>query len=247
MKKFFILTSILLVFLVTGCSDDSSSDSSDDSSSDSGIDLTDPVTLKSLEGTYNIEFFYVDAKVERLTTDCSMVATYIGAEAKKCNKPDTDGVKHKGQATIKVNDNGSVKVISKVQINGGVFDTSSIIQSVASDKTYNFTEFPTVPSSAISKTTINAAAGNDIKGTYGRSAKTLVDETKSDKNTFNFTVAEDGIVVSRVTDKTVMPADTVIRMKKTSNDVIELNPNIPYDTPVINNFSQDIKYELKNN
>ena len=29
-------------------------------------------------------------------------------------------------------------------------------------------------SSAISKTTINAAAGNDIKGTYGRSAKTLV-------------------------------------------------------------------------
>ena len=34
MKKFFILTSILLVFLVTGCSDDSSSDS--------GIDLTDP-------------------------------------------------------------------------------------------------------------------------------------------------------------------------------------------------------------
>ncbi len=177
----------------------------------------------------------------------SMVATYIGAEAKKCNKPDTDGVKHKGQATIKVNDNGSVKVISKVQINGGVFDTSSIIQSVASDKTYNFTEFPTVPSSAISKTTINAAAGNDIKGTYGRSAKTLVDETKSDKNTFNFTVAEDGIVVSRVTDKTVMPADTVIRMKKTSNDVIELDPNTPYDTPVINNFSQDIKYELKNN
>ena len=89
MKKVFILTSILLVFLVTGCSDDSSSDSglvtgcSDDSSSDSGIDLTDPVTLKSLEGTYNIEFFYVDAKVETLTTDCSMVATYIGAEAKK--------------------------------------------------------------------------------------------------------------------------------------------------------------------
>lgn len=261
MKKVFILTSILLVFLVTGCSDDSSSDSgivdeftpnvplgcSDDSSSDSCIDLTDPVTLKSLEGTYNIEFFYVDAKVETLTTDCSMVATYIGAEAKKCNKPDTDGVKHKGQATIKVNDNGSVKVISKVQINGGVFDTSSIIQSVASDKTYNFTEFPTVPSSAISKTTINAAAGNDIKGTYGRSAKTLVDETKSDKNTFNFTVAEDGIVVSRVTDKTVMPADTVIRMKKTSNDVIELDPNTPYDTPVIDNFSQDIKYKLKNN
>ena len=64
---------------------------------------------------------------------------------------------------------------------------------------------------------------------------------------FNFTVAEDGIVVSRVTDKTVMPADTVIRMKKTSNDVIELDPNTPYDTPVINNFSQDIKYELKNN
>ena len=173
--------------------------------------------------------------------------SYIGAEATKCRKPDTDGVKHKGQATIKVNDNGSVKVISKVQINGGVFDTSSLIQSVASDKTYNFTEFPTVPSSAISKTTINAAAGNDIKGTYGRSAKTLVDETKSDKNTFNFTVAEDGIVVSRVTDKTVMPADTVIRMKKTSNDVIELDPNTPYDTPVINNFSQDIKYELKNN
>ena len=44
-----------------------------------------------------------------------------------------------------------------------------------------------------------------------------------------------------------MPADTVIRMKKTRNDVIELDPNKPYDTPVINNFSKDIKYELKNN
>lgn len=44
-----------------------------------------------------------------------------------------------------------------------------------------------------------------------------------------------------------MPANTIIRMKKVSNTVIEFNPNEKYDNPEITNFNTNITYELQNN
>ena len=45
-----------------------------------------------------------------------------------------------------------------------------------------------------------------------------------------------------------MPANTIIRMKKVSNDVIVLDPNVSYSQPQIDNFNAEAgRYTIKNN
>lgn len=236
MKKslLLILASLFAIFALAGCAEE---------------ELIQPTlsNVSSLNGTYDIEFFYVNAVIAALTTDCSKVEEYASGET-QCRDNATDSVQHYGQATITVNPDGSVKVFSKIQINGGVFDQTegvgSLINRVAADKRYNFTEYKTIPASAVNDSTVASA----VTGTYGRSADKLVEETKSVNNTFTFTVEPDGTVVNVLTDVTVMPAKTIVRMKKVSNDVIALDPNTAYETPVIDNFDAEAgRYEIKNN
>lgn len=240
MKKslLLILASLFAIFALAGCAEEEN-------------DLIQPTlpNVSSLNGTYDIEFFYVNAGIAALTTDCSKVEEYASGET-QCRDNATDSVQHYGQATITVNPDGSVKVFSKIQINGGVFDqTEGLINKVAADKRYNFTEYKTIPASAINETAVNdSTAASAVTGTYGRSADKLVEETKSVNNTFTFTVEPDGTVVNVLTDVTVMLAKTIVRMKKVSNDVIALDPNTAYETPVIDNFDAEAgRYEIKNN
>lgn len=239
MKKslLLILASLFAIFALAGCAEEEA--------------LIQPTlsNVSSLNGTYDIEFFYVNAVIAALTTDCSKVEEYASGET-QCRDNATDSVQHYGQATITVNPDGSVKVFSKIQINGGVFDqTEGLINQVAADKRYNFTEYKTIPASAINETAVNdSTEASAVTGTYGRSADKLVEETKSVNNTFTFTVEPDGTVVNVLTDVTVMPANTIVRMKKVSNDVIALDPNTAYETPVIDNFDAEAgRYEIKNN
>lgn len=243
MKKslLLILASLFAIFALAGCAEEEKNDTP-------AVIQPTLSNVSSLNGTYDIEFFYVNAVIAALTTDCSKVGEYAPGET-KCADNDNDSVKHYGQATITVNPNGSVKVFSKIQINGGVFDqtegTGSLINMFAADKRYNFTEYTTIPASAITSTAVN---DKTVTGTYGRSANKVVDETKSVNNTFTFTVEPDGTVVNVLTDVTVMPANTIVRMKKVSNDVIALDPNTAYETPVIDNFDAEAgRYEIKNN
>lgn len=240
MKKslLLILASLFAIFALAGCAEEENDAPA----------LIQPTlsNVSSLNGTYDIEFFYVNAVIAALTTDCSKVEEYASGET-QCRDNATDSVQHYGQATITVNPDGSVKVFSKIQINGGVFDQTEgvgfLINKFAADKRYNFTEYKTIPASAI--TAASAVTGT---GTYGRSADKLVEETKSVNNTFTFTVEPDGTVVNVLTDVTVMPAKTIVRMKKVSNDVIALDPNTAYETPVIDNFDAEAgRYEIKNN
>ncbi len=246
MKKslLLILASLFAIFALAGCAEEENDAPA----------LIQPTlsNVSSLNGTYDIEFFYVNAVIAALTTDCSKVEEYASGET-QCKDNATDSVKHYGQATITVNPDGSVKVFSKIQINGGVFDQTegvgSLINMVAADKRYNFTEYKTIPASAITATAVNdSTVASAVTGTYGRSADKLVEETKSVNNTFTFTVEPDGTVVNVLTDVTVMPANTIVRMKKVSNDVIALDPNTAYETPVIDNFDAEAgRYEIKNN
>lgn len=108
MKKFLFLflTSVLAVFLVTGCADDSSNNSDNGGNGgNTGGQVTTPTMsdINSLQGTYDIEFFYVNAVIAALTTDCSKVTEYVGANATQCANADTDSVDHHGEATITVN------------------------------------------------------------------------------------------------------------------------------------------------
>lgn len=241
MKKslLLILASLFAIFALAGCAEEENDAPA----------LIQPTlsNVSSLNGTYDIEFFYVNAVIAALTTDCSKVEEYASGET-QCRDNATDSVQHYGQATITVNPDGSVKVFSKIQINGGVFDqTEGLINQVAADKRYNFTEYKTIPASAINETAVNDSTFA-VTGTYGRSADKLVEETKSVNNTFTFTVEPDGTVVNVLTDVTVMPANTIVRMKKVSNDVIALDPNTAYETPVIDNFDAEAgRYEIKNN
>lgn len=243
MKKslLLILASLFAIFALAGCAEEEN-----DAPALIQPALIQPTlsNVSSLNGTYDIEFFYVNAVIAALTTDCSKVEEYASGET-QCRDNATDSVQHYGQATITVNPDGSVKVFSKIQINGGVFDQTEgvgfLINRVAADKRYNFTEYKTIPASAIT-------AASAVTGTYGRSADKLVEETKSVNNTFTFTVEPDGTVVNVLTDVTVMPAKTIVRMKKVSNDVIALDPNTAYETPVIDNFDAEAgRYEIKNN
>ncbi len=246
MKKslLLILASLFAIFALAGCAEEENDAPA----------LIQPTlsNVSSLNGTYDIEFFYVNAVIAALTTDCSKVEEYASGET-QCKDNATDSVKHYGQATITVNPDGSVKVFSKIQINGGVFDQTegvgSLINMVAADKRYNFTEYKTIPASAITATAVNdSTVASAVTGTYGRSADKLVEETKSVNNTFTFTVEPDGTVVNVLTDVTVMPANTIVRMKKVSNDVIALDPNTAYETPVIDNFDAEAgRYELVTN
>lgn len=246
MKKslLLILASLFAIFALAGCAEEENDAPA----------LIQPTlsNVSSLNGTYDIEFFYVNAVIAALTTDCSKVEEYASGET-QCRDNATDSVQHYGQATITVNPDGSVKVFSKIQINGGVFDQTegvgSLINKVAADKRYNFTEYKTIPASAITATAVNdSTVASAVTGTYGRSADKLVEETKSVNNTFTFTVEPDGTVVNVLTDVTVMPANTIVRMKKVSNDVIALDPNTAYETPVIDNFDAEAgRYEIKNN
>ncbi len=246
MKKslLLILASLFAIFALAGCAEEENDAPA----------LIQPTlsNVSSLNGTYDIEFFYVNAVIAALTTDCSKVEEYASGET-QCKDNATDSVKHYGQATITVNPDGSVKVFSKIQINGGVFDQNegvgSLINMFAADKRYNFTEYKTIPASAITTTAVNdSTVASAVTGTYGRSADKLVNETESVKNTFTFTVEPDGTVVNVLTDVTVMPANTIVRMKKVSNDVIALDPNTAYETPVIDNFDAEAgRYEIKNN
>lgn len=245
MKKslLLILASLFAIFALAGCAEEEN-------------DAPTLSNVSSLNGTYDIEFFYVNAVIAALTTDCSKVEEYASGET-QCRDNATDSVQHYGQATITVNPDGSVKVFSKIQINGGVFDQTEgvgfLINKFAADKRYNFTEYKTIPASAITATAVNdstdaSAVTSAVTGTYGRSADKLVEETKSVNNTFTFTVEPDGTVVNVLTDVTVMPAKTIVRMKKVSNDVIALDPNTAYETPVIDNFDAEAgRYEIKNN
>ncbi len=246
MKKslLLILASLFAIFALAGCAEEENDAPA----------LIQPTlsNVSSLNGTYDIEFFYVNAVIAALATDCSKVEEYAPGE-KMCADNATDSVKHYGQATMTVNPDGSVKVFSKIQINGGVFDQTegvgSLINMFAADKRYNFTEYTTIPASAITSTAVNdSTVASAVTGTYGRSANKLVDDTKSVNNTFTFTVEPDGTVVNVLTDVTVMPANTIVRMKKVSNDVIALDPNTSYETPVIDNFDAEAgRYEIKNN
>lgn len=256
MKKslLLILASLFAIFALAGCAEEEKNDTpAVIQPTLSAVIQPTLSNVSSLNGTYDIEFFYVNAVIAALTTDCSKVGEYAPGET-KCADNDNDSVKHYGQATITVNPNGSVKVFSKIQINGGVFDqtegTGSLINMFAADKRYNFTEYTTIPASAITSTAVNdKTVPFAVTGTYGRSANKVVDETESVNNTFTFTVEPDGTVVNVLTDVTVMPANTIVRMKKVSNDVIALDPNTAYEkTPVIDNFDAEAgRYEIKNN
>ena len=237
MKKslLLILASLFTVFALTGCADEEKNDTPV---------ITQPTLsesdLKSLQGTYDIEFFYTYATVATLTNDCSKLQEYVGSDAKCSNIADQRDSEMQGKGSITVSD-GYVKIITKVQLDGGGFDNRTVAQ-VAKNQKYNYTVYRDIPVSAVKDNYLNL--DNVTKGTTGRNADSLAG---SKDDTYNITIENGIVIINMIKDTGISIAKTapvVVRMKKVSDNVETLDPNTAFPTPDISNiFKADIGYK----
>lgn len=236
MKKslLLILASLFTVFALTGCADEEKNDTPV---------ITQPTLsesdLKSLQGTYDIEFFYTYATVATLTNDCSKLQEYVGSDAKCSNIANQRDSEMQGKGSIAVS-NDRVKIITKVQLDGGGFNNPTVAQ-VAKNQKYNYTVYNDIPVSAVKDNYLNL--DNVTKGTTGRNADSLAG---SEDDTYNITIENGIVIIDMIKDTGISIAKTapvVVRMKKVSDNVETLDPNTAFPTPDISNiFKADIGY-----
>ncbi len=258
MKKslLLILASLFTVFALTGCADEEKNDTpviTQPTLSESEITQPTLSDLKSLQGTYDIEFFYTYATVATLTNDCSKLQEYVGSDA-KCSNSEMQGKgsiavsecsnianqrdsEMQGKGSIAVS-NDCVKIITKVQLDGGGFNNPMVAQ-VAKNQKYNYTVYNDIPVSAVKDNYLNL--DNVTKGTTGRNADSFAD---SKDDTYNITIENGIVIIDMIKDTGISIAKTapvVVRMKKVSDNVETLDPNTAFPTPDISNiFKADI-------
>ena len=231
MKKslLLILASLFTVFALTGCADEEKPVITQPTLSD----------LKSLQGTYDIEFFYTYATVATLTNDCSKLQEYVGSDAKCSNIATQRDSEMQGKGSITVSD-GYVKIITKVQLDGGGFNNPMVAQ-VAKNQKYNYTVYKDIPVSAVKDNYLNL--DNVTKGTTGRNADSLAG---SKDDTYNITIENGIVIINMIKDTGIGIAKTapvVVRMKKVSDNVETLDPNTAFPTPDISDiFKADVGY-----
>ncbi len=237
MKKslLLILASLFTVFALTGCADEEKNDTPV---------ITQPTLsesdLKSLQGTYDIEFFYTYATVATLTNDCSKLQEYVGSDAKCSNIANQRDSEMQGKGSITVF-NDYVKIITKVQLDGGGFNNPTVAQ-VAKNQKYNYTVYNDIPVYAVKDNYLNL--DNVTKGTTGRNADSLAG---SENDTYNITIENGIVIINMIKDTGISIAKTapvVVRMKKVSDNVEIPDANTAFPTPDISNiFKADVGYK----
>lgn len=250
MKKslLLILASLFAIFALAGCAEDSKNDNGGTTPTPTPTPTPSPLPdINTLKGTYNIDFFYTDGgKVAVVTTDCSKITEYVGSTAKPCADAAKENVDYTGKLTFDVLTDGSVKIISKIQMAGGAFENTDMGKTAKSQgANYNYTEYAVIPKEAISATKINdPATGKNVKGVQGRNAVSITPYDSSSTiqmnnaahTTYEFTY-ENGVLICKMRDtSSLVAADVVIRLKKTADTIEAFDANTPFDTPVIDNF-----------
>ena len=131
MKKslLLILASLFAIFALSGCAEDSNNDNGG-TTPPAPTPSPLPEDISTLKGTYDINFFYTDGGgMAVVTTDCSKVTEYVGSTATQCKDAEKETVEHQGRLTLDVLADGSVKIISKIQMAGGAFDNTFMGQN----------------------------------------------------------------------------------------------------------------------
>lgn len=247
MKKSFLLflSSIIAVFLITGCAEESKNNGGASTGNAEPVDIVvpegtpTPIDLTSidkyatLQGTYVITFFYTNgANIQPLSSDCASVPTYVSG-ASACNTA-KDQVEMKGYGTILIDTQAQTgQIITKIQMTNDTMKNATGIFATLIDQQYNYTEFTPIPVSAISDTGINN--GNTVKGTTGRN---LTKNVNAPNSTYSFTVDTDKLTIinTMVDQSNIAPANVTVRMKKVSDEVVDLKVNNPLTTPAITGF-----------
>lgn len=248
MKKslLLILASLFAIFALAGCAEDSNNDNGG-TTPPAPTPSPLPEDISTLKGTYNIDFFYTDGGgAAVVTTDCSKITEYVGSTAKQCANAATDTVEHQGRLTFDVLSDGSVKIISKIQMAGGAFENNPLgIAAKNLGANYNYTEYTVIPANAISETKINdPETGKNVEGVQGRNAVSITpydsnstaDTNNAANTTYEFTY-ENGVLICKMKDtSSLMAADVVIRLTKTADTIEAFDAQTPFDTPAIDNF-----------
>lgn len=257
MKKsfLFLLISIMTVFLIAGCAEDTTKGEGTtpvtEGSESLEITFTGPTAIdfnqpETLVGAYELTFFYTDgAGLLPISTDCTKVQEYTGNENKKCIQGE-NSVDFKGYGTITLVDN-SLKIITKMQMTNTNLQNGTGLWGAAKNNQYSYTVFKDIPASNISGNIINGG-DSAVKGTSGRTLTKNVpvseDTNQMGNNpggttyTFELDSTDKFTLINKLTDKSsVMPADVTVIMKKISDTPIaDMKKDKPLPTPVITGF-----------
>lgn len=237
MKKSFLLflSSIIAVFLITGCAEESKNNGN----TSTGTEVTPELIqqLKGYAGDYEISFFYTDGgKMLSIASDCNQVAQYTGTADAKCVSG-TNDVTMKGYGTITVADNGDVSVTTKMQMTNANLQAGTGLWVAAKNNQYNYTVFNTIPASTIDLNTMTLNAINPVAGVNGRN---LTVNTNYPNNTYTFTLMADGSIKNNIVDTSsgLVNANVTVIMKKIASipSGYTLEKDVKFPEPVIEGF-----------
>lgn len=245
MKKSFLilLSSILAVFLITGCADDTTSNNNGGNTTPP----TDPALVEQIkqfaEGYYEVSFFYTDgASHLPLTSSCTKATEQGLNTGESCTDVPT-----KGYAQITVDNNGGINLATKIQMTNGT------LALLSKDSQYNYTVYPTIPATAVDMSqiattgTVTINKNNVVKGTSGRDLSKNVSDAAATYS-FDVTIPAD-TTTTPITIKNTMVTTTPIAIgNPTTNVIVEMtkidalpsgytmDKNAQFPKPVINDF-----------
>lgn len=242
MKKSFLLflSSIIAVFLVTGCAEESKNNNGSTTTPPSvvPIDPSNPSSLTDLLGNYEIVFFYTDGSGQlSIASDCSKVEYYTGKADAKCVQGNNN-VAFKGYGVISLDNSTqptTINITTKMQMTNDKFKTGTdIFWSMAKNNQYNYTVFTPIPVTAIANGAVNDGV-NAVKGVTGRH---LTENTNVPESTYKFELLSDGSIRNTMVDRSILPANVTVIMKKidTFPSGYTLDKDIKFPEPVIEGF-----------
>lgn len=239
MKKsfLFLLISIMTVFLIAGCADDTTKGEETTPPTVVPIDPTDTTKLMDLLGDYEIVFFYTNgAGMLPISSDCSKVEFYTDKADTKCVQGH-NSVDFKGYGKVGVDNPASpttINITTKMQMTNDKFKTGTDFWSMAKNNQYNYTVFTPIPVTAIANGAVNDGV-NAVKGVTGRH---LTENTNVPESTYKFELLSDGSIRNTMVDRSILPANVTVIMKKidTFPSGYTLDKDIKFPEPVIEGF-----------
>ena len=237
MKKsfLFLLISIMTVFLIAGCAEDTTKGGSNTETP------TDPALVEQIkqftEGYYEITFFYTDgAGIMPISSSCTEAGNK-GLINKSCTEATM-----KGYGQITVDSNGGINLVTKIQM-----DLSSLgaLYETAKDSQYNYTVYPRIPASSIDMTDLGTKGLiyiNKNGGINGTSGRDLSKNVSDDTATYSFEYSASGTITNTMTTKAPMPnlpaANVIVEMKQINAlpENYTMDKNTLFPTPQINDF-----------
>ena len=244
MKKSFLilLSSILAVFLITGCAEDNANDDGSTTTPPTvvPIDPADTEKLMGLLGNYEIVFFYTNGGgFLSIASDCSKVEYYTGKADAKCVQG-TNNVDFKGYGVVELDnptEPSTINITTKMQMtNDGLKNSSDYLWMAAKNNQYNYNVFTPIPLDAIANGAINDGT-YAVKGVTGRH---LTENVTTPESTYKFELLSDGTVRNTMVDKSnaLASAAVTVIMKKITvlPSGYTMDKDVQFPQPVIEGF-----------